>query len=87
MVMAMTSIEMSSSRDRPTRRSTRSATSEPTRLPMPIVVMSTPKPTSSRPIGPGATTYRTMIPKAAELARLAPPTMRAMVRSTRCPRR
>ena len=57
--------------------------SEPARLPIAIVVMSSPNPTSSRPIGPGSTAYRTKIANAADAARFMTPTMIASVRSSR----
>ena len=68
---------------RPMNRSTRSTTSDPNRLPMAMPVMRTPKPNSSRPIGPGETAYRTNTANVADEARFIVPTMIASVRSSR----
>jgi hypothetical protein len=70
-------------RTRPKRRWSGAATKEPSRLPIANVVSRTPKAGSERCIGPGETAYSTSTAKVAVDARFMPPTMKAIVRSTR----
>ena len=87
-IMTALSTTLSSSRRaRPSRASTRSTTSDPTRLPTARVVVTMPNPSASSPIGPGETAYRTKIANTADEARFIVPTMIASVRSNRWPNR